>query len=99
LGLAMGVVASQTRDREKLSEISHRKGSEGMKAFPGLTKEQTAEIITRNGRTRCGKCDACLHVESTKVLAIPNPPFSHATTNTVAMWNKVLFDNPCKTWV
>ncbi len=47
---------------------------------------------------RCGVCANCRHVERTKHLAAPNPPFSHATTDTVRMWNQALHDSPCETW-
>lgn len=49
-------------------------------------------------KERCGKCKACQVVESTKIVLMPNPPFSHANTATVESWNKVLEDNPCETW-
>ena len=49
---------------------------------------------------RCGECEPCQVIKSTQriVLAECNPPFSHASTSLVSMWNKVLLDNPCE-WV
>lgn len=47
---------------------------------------------------RCGECDNCEKVERTKrrVLAVANPPFSHATDGAVDLWNQTLKDFPCQ---
>ncbi len=45
---------------------------------------------------RCGRCPACRRVDKAKKWAMPNPPFSHATPETVAGWNEVLAANPCE---
>ena len=29
---------------------------------------------------------------------MPNPPFTHATDDTVVGWNRVLAENPCARW-
>jgi hypothetical protein len=49
---------------------------------------------------RCGTCTACKHIERVKptILRCANPPFSHATDDTVKVWNQTLFDNPCEQW-
>lgn len=46
---------------------------------------------------RCGKCDNCKMVERArnKVLAVCNPPFSHADQGVVDVWNDVLESYPC----
>jgi len=48
--------------------------------------------------TRCGKCEACRTIEDSKVLYMPNPPFTHADDLTVEAWNTLLADNPCEKW-
>ena len=39
-------------------------------------------------------------VERTKrrVLAVANPPFSHADDGAVLVWNTTLYRNPCEKW-
>ena len=51
-------------------------------------------------KIRCGKCPACLRVETAKsaCLKVANPPFSHADDSTVMLWNDTLDNNPCETW-
>lgn len=46
---------------------------------------------------RCGRCAACLYLAATRkiCLAEANPPFSHADSEMVKMWNTALVDNPC----
>jgi len=48
--------------------------------------------------TRCGECMACREVEQTKKMVMPNPPFSHASNDSVRVWNTTLAENPCGTW-
>lgn len=47
---------------------------------------------------RCGECDACRRVAVARrsVLRVANPPFSHASTETVVLWNQILADNICE---
>lgn len=47
---------------------------------------------------RCGKCEACKVVESTKriILAHSAPAGPGITEAERLMWNKVLQDNPCE---
>ena len=47
---------------------------------------------------RCGTCDNCEHVERSKSLFMPNPPFSHAKTFDVKYWNQLLCNFPCTQW-
>jgi hypothetical protein len=47
---------------------------------------------------RCGECDHCKMVETSKPLFMPNPPFTHASTFSVMYWNQLLCDNPCDNW-
>jgi len=54
------------------------------------------EALAQMRKFRCGECEACKTVESTKKVLMPNPPFEHANDATVECWNKVLADNPCK---
>jgi len=54
------------------------------------------EPLAHMRRYRCGECEACKTVESSKKVLAPNPPFEHANDATVECWNKVLADNPCQ---
>ena len=47
---------------------------------------------------RRGRCKACRIVERTRtrVLAVANPPFSHADQGAVDVWNRTLAENPCE---
>lgn len=48
---------------------------------------------------RCGKCSACLVVESAKASHMPSPysvPPIHATDEMVADWNRIVRENPCE---
>lgn len=47
---------------------------------------------------RCGTCLGCTHVELSKPLFAPNPPFTHAATADAVAWNQTLYDNPCGLW-
>lgn len=53
-------------------------------------REATEEVPPR-----CGTCPNCKHVELSKRLFAPNPPFTHATTMDVVAWNQTLYDSPC----
>lgn len=44
---------------------------------------------------RCGECHPCKVVQHQAYLAMPNPPFSHASEHTVQLWNDVLRNYPC----
>ena len=46
------------------------------------------------GKVRCGKCEACKTIESTKRIMLSGP----SDTGMVEMWNNVLYDNPCQEW-
>lgn len=65
--------------------------------YPGLTSAESAAVRSTLPAPRCGQCPNCQHVAATRqlVLAAANPPFSHATTADVEMWNRVLTRNPC----
>lgn len=47
--------------------------------------------------TRCGECPNCLELERVgrRVLAVANPPFSHADDGAVELWNAELARLPC----
>lgn len=59
---------------------------------------KTTSTTTPTKADRCGKCPNCTYVERAKAWAMPNPPFSHATDDTVAGWNEVLRNYPCLRW-
>jgi hypothetical protein len=46
---------------------------------------------------RCGECEHCKHVETTKslILADSAPAGPGLGDSHVRMWNKILLDNPC----
>lgn len=47
---------------------------------------------------RCHECEACRRVAATQRLALPSPPFTHASDHVSLVWNQVLADNPCERW-
>lgn len=59
-----------------------------------------AEPVAPAPRERCGKCNACRLVESTKslVLVMARPAGPGIQDSDVRMWNKILEDNPCERW-
>lgn len=66
-----------------------------VKPLPGLKPGEEANITPPE--KRCWECDHCLYVHATQriMYAEANPPFSHANTADVEMWNRVLARSPC----
>jgi len=62
--------------------------------MPGLTEKETARMLARP--PRCGECAACVLVEESKALFMPNPPFTHDTDRLVEIWNRFLLISPCE---
>lgn len=66
------------------------------KPFPGLTEDETREMMARPRRDPNCRCSACRVVAEAAVKLAPNPPFGHADDTTVMLWNIVLYANPCE---
>lgn len=47
---------------------------------------------------RCGQCKNCQRLTGLQKLCTPNPPFSHASDDSVRMWNTMLHLLGCDQW-